>query len=131
FKESGCLLQWAFQQGKSGAANLYDQRDKAADVGSHIHAMVEADIHGQSLPAIPVTFTPEQIKQSESGFYAWLRWRQDRRMEFIATEVPLISQIHYYGGTIDAIGHDSGGLCLPDWKSANGIYIDNLMQIAA
>lgn len=131
FKESGGLLQWAFQVGKSGAATLYEKRDEAADVGSHVHAMVQADIHGESLPAMPATFSDEQKRQAESAFYAWMTWRQDRKLEIYATEVPLVSEAYRYGGTIDVLWRDSLGLCVGDWKSANGVYTDNLLQLAA
>ena len=33
FKESGALLRWAFQQGKDGKNDLYEDRDKAASFG--------------------------------------------------------------------------------------------------
>ena len=91
FKESGGLLQWAFQVGKSGASSLYEKRDEAGDVGSHIHEMVKADIHGKSIPDFPLYFSPEQERQAESGFYAWLRWRQDRKLQVVATEMPFVS----------------------------------------
>src|SRR6266536_485216 len=32
FKDSGGLLHWAFQQGKSGRRHLYEEAEKAADV---------------------------------------------------------------------------------------------------
>jgi hypothetical protein len=131
WKESGGLLQWAFQVGKSGAASLYAGRDAAADVGQHVHQMVRSDLHGESLPAMPATFTVLQTQQAESAFYAWLRWRQDRKLTVVATEVPLVSELYRFGGTIDVVWRDSGGLCMGDWKSANGVYTDNLLQLAA
>lgn len=127
FKDSGALLQWAFKQGKSGAATLYEKRDEAADVGSLIHAMVEADIHAEPLPAIP----EQHAAKCKSGFAAWRIWREDRALEIVATEVPLVSQRHRFGGTIDAIGRDRRGLCLLDWKSSNGVYAEYALQLAA
>ena len=119
FKESGALIQWAYKRGKAGL-DLYGSRDEAADVGSLIHAMVEADIHGLPLPEVP----PEFADRCASGFRAWRTWRDGRNMEIVATEVPIVSERHRFGGTIDAIGKDANGLCLLDWKSSNGVYAD-------
>jgi hypothetical protein len=131
FKDSGGLLQWAFQVGKSGATSLYEGRDDAADVGQHVHAMVRSDIHGESLPEMPAYFTDDQKKQAESSFYAWMQWRADRRLEVIATEMPYVSNVHRFGGTLDVVWHDSAGLCIGDWKSSNAVYTDMLLQLAA
>lgn len=126
FKESGALIQWAYKRGKAGL-DLYGSRDEAADVGSLIHAMVEADIHGLPLPEVP----PEFADKCASGFRAWRTWREGRSMEIVATEVPIVSERHRFGGTIDAIGQDANGLCLLDWKSSNGVYADYALQLAA
>ena len=34
-------------------------------------------------------------------------------------------------GTPDAIGQVNGQLCLVDWKTSNGVYVDYLLQLAA
>ena len=43
----------------------------------------------------------------------------------------LISEVHQYGGTPDAIGSLDDKLCLLDWKTSNSVYTDHLVQIAA
>ena len=127
FKESGALLQWAFQQGKSGAANLYEKRDEAAAVGSLVHDIVEAEICGREPPLIPADFA----ERANSALDAWHRWREGSGMEIVATEVPLVSEVYRFGGTIDAIGRERGMLCLLDWKTSGGVYADYLLQLAA
>lgn len=128
FKDSGALLHWAFQQGKSGAASLYEKRDEAADAGSLVHACVEADIHNQPHPDIPEAMR-ERVTSAHS---AWREWFDGSKMEIVATEVPLVSEQFRYGGTIDAIARDGKGrLCLLDWKSSAGIYTDYALQLAA
>jgi hypothetical protein len=130
FKESGALIRWAWGEGKAGR-ELYEKRDAAADVGSHIHAMVEADIHGRLTPTDPVGFSPEQVSACVSGFKAWESWRRDRHIEIVVTEVPLVSERYRFGGTLDVVWRDSGGLCMGDWKSSAGVYSDYLLQLAA
>jgi hypothetical protein len=128
FKESGGLLQWAFQQGKSGLSSLYEKRDEAADIGSLVHGWVEADIHGIDRPDVP----PDQLERVKSAFGAWREWFEGGRMQIVATEVPLVSELYRYGGTIDAVARDGKGrLCLLDWKSSNAVYADYAIQLAA
>lgn len=128
FKESGGLLQWAFQQGKSGAASLYEKRDEAADVGTLCHDTIEARIHGTDAPPIPA----EMAERVASALSAYQEWFDASRMEIVATEVPLVSEKYRFGGTIDAIARDGKGrLCLLDWKTSNAVYADYAIQLAA
>jgi hypothetical protein len=131
FKESGGLMQWAFQQGRTGAANLYEQRHAAADIGTVAHSMVEAHIHKRSHPGRPADMSAEDYAKAEGAFNAYLTWERHSRLQIFATEVSLTSERHCYGGTIDAIGDIDGVLCLPDWKTSNATYSDFLVQIAA
>lgn len=128
FKDSGALLFWAFNQGRSGAASLYEKRDEAGDVGTLCHNVIEADIHGAEPPPIPA----DKAERVASALSAYQEWFAGARMEIIATEVPLVSARYRYGGTIDAIARDGQGrLCLVDWKTSNGVYPDYAIQLAA
>lgn len=132
FKESGALMQWAFKQGQSGAASLYEKTQKAADVGSYVHDVVEADILGAERPSMyPREFTPEQVKQAESAISSWEEWRSKSGLSVIHTELPLVSEIHQFGGTIDAVARDGDKIVLLDWKTSGGVYADYLLQLAA
>jgi hypothetical protein len=47
-------------------------------------------------------------------------------------EKPLVSELHRYGGTPDAVLRlPDGRLAMGDWKTSNGIYRDYLIQVAA
>lgn len=128
FKESGGLLQWAFARGKAGANSLYEERDQAGDIGSLIHAMIEADIHEQPHPEIPEEYAPKVF----SGYGAYREWYLSSRMEVLVTEKPYVSELYRYGGTIDAVAKDGQGrLCLMDWKSSAAVYTDYALQLAA
>ena len=58
WKDSGGLLQWAFKQGQSGARTLYEERDKAADIGTLAHAMVEHRLTGRD-PVLALAGQPD------------------------------------------------------------------------
>ena len=131
FKESGALLHWAFQQGQSGAARLYEKRDEAAIAGNFAHDMVEASIHGQEIPQPPPDMAPNIAKAAMNGFMAYKTWASQTKLQIIATETPLVSERYRYGGTPDAIGLMTSARVLCDWKTSNGVYLDFLIQIAA
>ncbi len=84
FKDSGGLLFWAFEQGKAAErgeiSKLYDKRDEAAEAGTLAHSLVEARIHGQSLPDFS-TIAPDITKQAMQGLENYDHWQIDNRIE--------------------------------------------------
>ena len=76
FKDSGGLLWWAFEQGKSAErgeiSSLYDKRDEAADAGTLAHSMVEAHIDGKIY--LMSAEIPKKIRnQARQGFENYQR----------------------------------------------------------
>lgn len=137
FKDSGGLLYWANNQGLDGKT-LEEARRPAADAGTLAHAMVEAELQGEDDP-IEFAIAHDQlgcdgpmINAARTAYGNYLKWRDNSRMTFEYTEVPLISERYRVGGRADAFGRDSDkAFCLVDWKAANAIYADYLIQIAA
>lgn len=127
FKDSGGLLHWAFKQGKDGKDRLYDE--VATDIGTAAHAMVEAHIKGETVSNALVE--PEMIDAANSAFAAYLTWSENFKVQIVAQEIQLVSEIHRYGGTPDAVGMIGNQLVLLDWKTSNAIYTDHLVQLAA
>jgi hypothetical protein len=128
FKDSGGLLYWANQQGLEGKT-LDEARLEATTPGSIGHLMVEAHINGREF--VPNGYPPELIEKARAAFAAYLSWEKMTAITFRHTEVPLISEKHRFGGTLDAIGQIGGELVLCDWKCANSVYADYLFQLAA
>jgi hypothetical protein len=139
FKESGGLVQWAYKagrehermvaQGKEAPRHLYDVVDAAALAGNIAHDMIEAHILGKE-------FTPEVsdeiLSKATNSFNQFLEWREQSRIEIVATERAYVSERYQFGGTIDAIGRDGKGrIVLLDWKTSNAVYQDYLIQLAA
>ena len=138
FKESGGLLQWAFQQGKSGAATLYAARDEAADIGTIAHGLVEAHINDPRIvmPEIAALaalhrVTEGMAEKALSAYLAYLQWESNFKVVIVEQEMPLVSEIYGFGGTPDAVGFVGDAFCILDWKTSNAIYRDYLLQMAA
>ena len=151
FKDSGPLLFWAFKRGKEGAHRLYD--NIATDVGTLVHAMVEADLHGHELPTIPSEFANQMVRIDppaypfdvpkdqqvmlsmkdavKNAFDNYQREIKRSKAFFMPLEVQLVSEKYKYGGTPDAIVEFEDVIDIGDWKSSNGVYLDHVIQLAA
>ena len=150
FKDSGALIWWANQVGLGEHKSCDDQErcpkcyrrpgrtqkeaaGAAADVGNYAHALIEFEA-----TAVPVEesewthLTDEQFKQADNCLSSWKRWRDNFQVEFLDTELRLVSEEHLFGGMVDSVARIKGGsLVLPDWKTSNGLYADYVAQIAA
>ena len=131
FKDSGGLMHWAFKQGKLGKDRLYEEAEKAADIGTLAHAMVEAHIKGAGPECMLVNASDDMREKARSAFNAYLAWERMTKLRVIDQEMQLVSEKYRYGGTPDAIGIIDNELCLLDWKTSNSVYQDYLIQLAA
>lgn len=136
FKESGGLMHWAFRQGQSGASHLYEEAEKAADIGTCAHGMVERHIQGVPADEIEIYAQDTLIDsgmcdKARVAYGAYLSWAENFKVEIHSQEVLLVSESYKYGGTPDAIGTIGGQTVLLDWKTSNGVYTDYLIQLAA
>jgi hypothetical protein len=136
FKDSGALLWWAFGQGKSAERgeieSLYDKRDEAAEAGTLAHAMIESYIKGMAWadhPDVTGKESAEVVEQATKGFDNARKWLDQTSIEIVLTEPELVSELHQFGGSPDAIGKLDGKYCLLDWKTSNGLYPDFLIQV--
>lgn len=131
WKESGGLLQWAFKQGQSGARTLYEERDRAADIGTLAHAMVENKLTAVDPFLALVGADPDMAGKAMTAYKAFDTWMTNQRADLISAETPMVSEVHRFGGTPDFLLRIDGRLALGDVKTSNGIYRDHLMQVAA
>lgn len=131
FKESGALIRWAYNRGKDGL-ELYESRDKAAELGTIVHSMVEAYINCALYSDIVKDLNEQDYESVKSAFDAFQEWFEANKFKVLEQEVQLISEVHQFGGTPDAIAEDNKGrIVLLDWKTSDGVYPDYLYQLAA
>ncbi len=122
YKDSGGLLYWAWEQGTKGL-DYRETRDKAGDIGTLVHAAIEAKIAGLPRPAIE--------EGTEVAYQAFVKWWAQNKIEILDQEMQLVSEKYRYGGTPDAIGYADGGYVLLDWKTSKGVYKNYILQLAA
>lgn len=128
FADASGLVIWANQQGLEGK-NMNDDRDAAADAGKLAHDMIEAHIHERPFVR-PHWATEDMMMQARKAFDSFLDWAQEVRLDVVETEMPLVSEEHRFGGTLDALALVSGRLAILDWKSGKSVYADFIIQQA-
>lgn len=106
--------------------------EEARDQGSNIHNAIEQWLNGQPL---------EWIRDDGKANYTLGEWQQITRfMEFyneyidpadqVAVETPLFSTFLKLGGTADLVCKINGETWLIDFKTGNGLYKTNEIQLA-
>ncbi len=123
YKDSGGLIHWAWTQGWRGL-DYRETRDKAGDIGTAVHACIEAYIANLPLPLL----TNEEAERAFQGF---IKWQGQTGIKILEQEVQLVSEEFRYGGTLDAVGIVDGEHVLLDWKTSKGVYKNYLLQLAA
>lgn len=135
FKDATGLLFWANKLGMQGIE--YTRALKmAADIGTIMHDLVEDFFHSQKVHNERDIQTMYQCKKelaikARRSFGAFQDWIAGVKLEVIRTELELSSDSHKFGGRMDLIGKVGGKISVVDWKSANGVYQDYLIQLAA
>jgi hypothetical protein len=112
---------------KAGRAAVFARRDKAADLGTRAHAMVEAHFAGEEI-SVDVS-DPEEAK-----VYACARRAIDH-IEKTCTRV-VLSETAYtspmgFGGTLDLVVERDGKLLIADLKTGKGVHDEVVPQLAA
>lgn len=147
-KDPGALLLWAYKtgrahgvlegQGKDAPGGLYEGNDALA-VGTCVHEMCEVFVKGGE-PAKHLEQTMQKVQtvdpvafraQVVSAYSAFEFWCKGTQLEIVDCEVPVLSTVHRYGGTLDFIGRLNGRMVLGDFKTSGGVYPEYLMQIVA
>lgn len=108
---------------------LYEKRDKAAEAGTLGHLFVENHLKGLPDPdtyGIPTAI----VKKAEGAYIAFLEWEKSHDFRMVESEIPLVSEAHGYGGTID-IGAVVNQRSIVDIKTSKDIYFTMWVQLSA
>lgn len=95
----------------------------AGDVGTFVHAAIEAYLLGMALTP-PPEFTEAQQRQALWAYASFLLWWEEHkgRIEILAIERRFFRPDLGYAGTVDLVYRDANGhIVLLDWKTATRI----------
>jgi hypothetical protein len=126
-QDPGGLIHWAWNLGMNNM-DYRQARDEAAEAGTIGHALVDAALHGTELDMSKIA--ADVTDKAENAFLAYLEWREQTKLNIIASEVPLVSEAHRFGGCLDAVAKVKSEYHLCDWKTGS-LYPDHLCQVAA
>ena len=104
------------------------KKEKAGDWGTEMHAWVESCINSKinntEQPGLPTD------KFQEVNANNFIKWAEDNKVKFIATERKVFSEKHFLGGIVDIICEIDGEVWLADIKTSSGIYFEAFWQMA-
>lgn len=121
------LIAWAWRCGMDGQ-DYKKVRENAADIGSLAHFRIQCYLRGEE-PDLS-EFSPADVSRSGNCFLKFLAFWENERLSIIASEAPLVSEQHRYGGTVDIVGNNNM-MTLLDWKSSKAIYLEHELQLSA
>ena len=135
FGNKGGIISAANRLGLEGVDIKELWYKEAAHIGTLAHDMFEAHIN----PAVPLPdlsdYTDIEVAGANTAFDAFEAWWNQTNLEIVHTETSLTSEVHQFGGTIDAVGRlknqDPDECVILDWKTSKGIFGKDLMQVAA
>jgi hypothetical protein len=128
------LMIWANNEGLDGRV-LWQNQTKAADVGTIVHLAIKAEIKKEKdfdLVKLIANYglDEDDERNIRLALQGWERWKKKTKFKIVASEEKLVSEKYQYGGTMDAVMVD-GERVVIDFKTAKGVYPDNLCQIRA
>lgn len=101
----------------------YASRDKAADIGTHVHEAIEAYALGKPTPKWDPKIAPRM-----QGFMEFIA---DHQPEYLMAEATVFNATQRYAGTLDSIAILNGRTVVMDVKSGKGVYPEVGLQLAA
>ena len=124
------LMWWSWNEGIEGR-NYRDSSGRSADVGTVVHAAIEADLKGEPFDVVALDgLDSEQQDSASRALDAWEAWKEQTRLEAVASEQSMVSERHQFGGTLDmCMIHKRRSIL--DIKTSKGLYPNVLMQIRA
>ena len=122
------LLSWTRKHCLKGDDSMAIMKE-AGRIGTLAHIMIEEFIKGGSVRLDD--HSPSEISQAKIAYYSFYTWFADNNVEFLETEMKLVSEKYGFGGTFDAIAVVNGKLVICDWKTSRFVHDEFLVQLAA
>jgi hypothetical protein len=102
----------------------------AAAIGTTFHDCVEAWLDNR-VPDHRALKYPSCLPRIHGMVQSWISWAQSVNGIIDHTEMKVISKVHLYSGTFDAIGRLEKVPMVLDWKTGARIYPEMDLQLAA
>lgn len=103
--------------------------EKAADIGTQVHALVEWKLRVQL--GQHVGLEPRVVDDAQWAFMAWEDWAKSVNLKPKFIEQTVYSRVHGFAGTMDLLADVNGVETLVDFKTGKAIYAEALLQNVA
>jgi len=127
------LKYWANQIGLM-RIKIREYVDELAQAGTLAHQMIQWELEGVPYDTdLLKQYSADTISLAETSVIKFLYWRDEVGFEAIWTEKQMVSEIHQYGGMVDAYGvltKKSDEKVIADIKTAKAVYDDMYTQVA-
>lgn len=126
------LITWANSVGLYQHKKHTYYRDKATNIGSHVHEAIEDYIQNRNLPDFNdiIDYTDrKKAYNSFNGFMKWWRIIERNNYKILMEEAPLVTS--YCGGTLDLLMKINGKIYLIDFKTSSQLSFKHFVQLAA
>jgi hypothetical protein len=108
--------------------------DEAAGIGSIVHDyayLTETGRAGEALQMLVMYYNSPNWPKISNGVNKFSAWKEENTDELIDSEQIVASVGHAFGGKFDRLARRDGVLVLSDFKTSNGIYLEQFIQLAA
>lgn len=122
------IIQWAWECGVAGL-DYRKVRDQAGDTGTLVHCLIMCQL--KKIEPDLTDYSPNEIATTYSSMSKFNQWVNNKAIEPILLEEPLVSEKFLFGGTPDFYGRIDDQLTVLDFKTGKEIYQDNFCQLAA
>jgi hypothetical protein len=122
------LVPWANKLGLQGI-EVGKYVDSLADVGTLCHNIVECYLTKKEVDYSD--YTPNQRTLAEGAAKKFFDWEKKNKFVFIKSELQLVSEKYFFGGTCDIYCELDGKKTLIDIKTSKACYSEHFTQVAA
>lgn len=115
---------------------LAERKTKIASaIGTEFHRCIESWLdtgsYAVAAPTVDGIAMPSTITRVAGMMDSWVMWAMAVDGIVTHTEMQVVSHVHTYSGTLDAIGTFQGKPVVYDWKTSSRIYPEMQLQLSA
>jgi Holliday junction resolvase-like predicted endonuclease len=121
------LFKWHYRLGAEGL-DPDAVMSEASGIGTVAHFMIQCSFTGDVGDFSE--FSEVEVNAGQLVYEKFVKVWREQGLEFVASELQLISEEHQYGGTLDIVAKKNGQLVLVDVKSSPQIRGSMYRQLA-
>lgn len=122
------LIPWANKLGLQGI-EVGKFVDSLGDVGTLCHSIIECYLKKEVVDYSD--YTPNQRILAENASRKFFEWEQKNDFQILQSELQLVSEKYFFGGTVDIYCIFNGKKTLIDIKTSKATYPEHFTQVAA